>query len=38
LFSGNLTRQPAYRDTRYRVVGTLANTDRVMKDELWEGV
>jgi hypothetical protein len=38
LFSGNLIRQPAYRDTRYRVVGTLANTDRVAKDALWEGV
>ncbi|MBP7687324.1 MAG: lipopolysaccharide biosynthesis protein RfbH [Thermoflexales bacterium] len=38
LFSGNLTRQPAYRDTHYRVVGTLANTDRVTQDALWVGV
>lgn len=38
LFSGNLTRQPAYRDTHYRVVGELANTDRVTRDALWVGV
>ncbi len=38
LFSGNLTRQPAYRDTHYRVVGTLGNTDRVTQDALWVGV
>jgi len=38
LFSGNLTRQPAYRDTHHRIVGTLANTDRVTEDALWVGV
>lgn len=38
LFSGNLTRQPAYRDTPHRIVGTLANTDRVTADALWVGV
>ena len=38
LFSGNLTRQPAYRDTHYRVVGALTNTDRVTRDALWVGV
>ena len=38
LFSGNLTRQPAYRDTHYRVVGPLANTDKVTQDALWVGV
>ncbi len=38
LFSGNLTRQPAYRDMPRRVVGTLANTDRVTRDALWVGV
>lgn len=38
LFSGNLTRQPAYRDTRYRVVGELTHTDRVTRDALWVGV
>jgi CDP-4-dehydro-6-deoxyglucose reductase, E1 len=38
LFSGNLTRQPAYRAMPHRVVGTLTNTDRVTRDALWVGV
>ena len=38
LFSGNLTRPPAYRDPHYRVVGTLVKTDRGAKDALWVGV
>jgi len=38
LFSGNLTRQPYMRDRAFRVVGDLANADRVMNDTFWVGV
>ena len=37
LFGGNLTRQPAYRDREFRVVGDLARTDQVMRGTLWIG-
>jgi CDP-6-deoxy-D-xylo-4-hexulose-3-dehydrase len=38
LFGGNLTRQPAYRDVRYRSVGDLKNSDFVMDHVFWVGV
>ncbi|MGC8490148.1 MAG: lipopolysaccharide biosynthesis protein RfbH [Syntrophobacteraceae bacterium] len=38
LFGGNLIRQPAYRDVRYRVAGNLNVTDRAMNRTFWIGV
>ncbi|MCL7456346.1 lipopolysaccharide biosynthesis protein RfbH [Micromonospora echinofusca] len=38
LFSGNLTRHPAYRQVDYRVAGTLENSDVIVDNTFWIGV
>lgn len=43
LFSGNLLRHPCFDQMRangqgYRVVGSLTNTDRIVRDTFWVGV
>lgn len=43
LFAGNLIKHPCFDEMRgvqegYRVVGSLENTDRIMKDSFWVGV
>ena len=34
----NISRAIMYRQETYRVVGTLDNTDRIMRDTFWVGV
>jgi len=38
LFGGNLLKQPAYADLKYRAPGDLVNTNLVMDDLFWIGV
>lgn len=38
LFSGNLTRHPAYQEVEYRVAGDLVNSDAVTHRAFWIGV
>ena len=38
LFGGNLTKQPAFIGTNFRVSGSLEKTDKLMDDAFWIGV
>lgn len=38
LFSGNLIRHPAYKNIKYKTVGKLKNSDKVMNDGFWVGL
>jgi CDP-6-deoxy-D-xylo-4-hexulose-3-dehydrase len=38
LFAGNLTKQPYMLQRKYREVGTLENTNKVMSDTFWIGL
>jgi CDP-4-dehydro-6-deoxyglucose reductase, E1 len=38
LFAGNVTKQPAFEGVRYRVSGSLDQTDRIMNSTFWVGV
>ena len=38
LFGGNLTRQPAYRGQKYRIIGDLPRSDEVMQNVFWIGI
>ena len=38
LFGGNLIKQPAYHDAKFRIVDSLKNTDLVMNNLFWTGL
>jgi CDP-6-deoxy-D-xylo-4-hexulose-3-dehydrase len=38
LFGGNLIKQPAYKNVRYKIFGGLKNTNLVMNNLFWIGV
>jgi CDP-6-deoxy-D-xylo-4-hexulose-3-dehydrase len=38
LFAGNLTKQPAYLEKKFRISGELNNTDFIMNNTFWVGI
>jgi CDP-6-deoxy-D-xylo-4-hexulose-3-dehydrase len=38
LFAGNIVKQPAYSDIKFKVIGNLQNTNYIMENTFWIGV
>ncbi len=38
LFAGNMVRQPAFKNVKYRISGSLENTDYIMRNTIFIGV
>jgi len=38
VFAGNITKQPAFYDVKYRKVGSLENSDRILSDTFFVGI
>ena len=38
MFGGNLIKQPAYKNKKFKVFGELTNADTVMNSTFWIGV
>ena len=38
VFAGNLTKQPAYLNKKFRISGDLKTTDIVMSNTFWVGI
>jgi CDP-6-deoxy-D-xylo-4-hexulose-3-dehydrase len=38
MFAGNIIKQPAYKNVRYKVFGKLNNSDKIMRDTFFIGV
>lgn len=38
VFAGNILKQPAYKNTEFKIIGDLKNTDLVMRNAFWIGV
>ena len=38
MFGGNLIKQPAYKNKKFKVFGELTNADMVMNSTFWIGV
>ncbi len=38
IFAGNITKQPYFKNVKYRKIGNLRNTDVVMNNSFWIGV
>jgi CDP-6-deoxy-D-xylo-4-hexulose-3-dehydrase len=37
VFAGNVVRQPAYKDVKFHIDGTLTNSDYIMANTFWVG-